>query len=230
MSIDDQSANLGEKETEDTDEQLLPNDPDTVPVKRNTRTTYRQQPSKTKKGSQICLQRISQRVKKTDGFFWSGFMFYYTNSNTEVVTNYWRLDSQFINIYNSYRLEKHLKEIPLATIKTANICGMNPHIIEEFINDQKCLFTLVTDDETYYCGMDGSDSSNTMNVLARNFYNIFKMAYLPYGNLKSRRISWKISAPQYEEKVFTYIYLALNMIFNYTCLFLFYRIWKKNTI
>ena len=31
------------------------------------------------------------------------------------------------------------------------------------------------------------------------FYNIFKMAYLPYG--KSRRISWKISAPKYEDKV-----------------------------
>lgn len=203
MSLDEQSPLTGaDNENEDIgDEQFLPVDQSTASVKRNTRT-YRQQPSKSKKGSQICLQRISQRVKKTNGFFWSGHMFYYTNSNTEVVTNYWRLDSQAINIYDSYRLEKHLKELPLASIRTANICGMNPQIIEEFVNDQKCLFTLVTDDETYYCGMDSSDSSNTMNVLARNFYNIFKMAYLPYGNLNSRRISWKISAPQYEEKVF----------------------------
>jgi len=116
-----------------------------------------------------------------------------------VVTNYWRLDSVAINIYDSYRLEKHIEEIPLLSIKKANICGMNPDTIEEFINDQKCLFTLVTESKTYYCGMDGSESSNTMNVLARNFYNIFKMAYLPYG--KSRRISWKISAPKYEDKV-----------------------------
>ena len=42
-----------------------------------------------------------------------------------------------------------------------------------------------------------------MNVLARNFYNIFKMAYLPYGGSRNgfSRVSLKITAPKYEEKV-----------------------------
>jgi hypothetical protein len=32
----------------------------------------------------ISLQRISQRVKKTDGCFWSGHMIYYTNLKPDV--------------------------------------------------------------------------------------------------------------------------------------------------
>jgi hypothetical protein len=78
--------------------------------------------------------------------------------------------------------------------------------------------------------------NQAMNVLARNFYNIFKMAYLPYassrnGNLKEfsfyfklinlflkkkiekglSRASLKITAPKYEEKV---IFLILNILKN----------------
>lgn len=150
------------------------------------RVQYKQSNKKSKNGPQICLQRISQRVKKTDGFFWSGHMFYYTKSDPKVVTYYWRLDSQAINIFNSYRLEKNLKNIPLSSIKKALICGLRPDSVEEFINGQKCLFMLITENDTYYCGMDGSETQNTMNVLARNFYNIFKMAYLPYGNRQSK--------------------------------------------
>ena len=77
-----------------------------------------------------------------------------------------------------------------------------------------------------------------MNVLARNFYNIFKMAYLPYassrnGNLKEfsfyfklinlflkkkiekglSRASLKITAPKYEEKVI-FLILILILILN----------------
>jgi hypothetical protein len=42
-----------------------------------------------------------------------------------------------------------------------------------------------------------------MNVLARNFYNIFKMAYLPYAGTRNgfSRLSLKITVPKYEEKV-----------------------------
>lgn len=39
---------------------------------------------KSSRKTQISLQRISQRVKKTDGCFWSGHMIYYTSINTDV--------------------------------------------------------------------------------------------------------------------------------------------------
>ena len=71
------------------------------------------------------------------------------------------------------------------------ICGLRPDATEEFINGQKCLFMLITDNDTYYCGMDSADTNNTMNVLARNFYNIFKMAYLPYGNRQSKFLFYR---------------------------------------
>ena len=49
------------------------------------RSRYRKT-NKNKQSQQIILQRISQRVKKASGgFFWSGHMFYYTNTNTEVM-------------------------------------------------------------------------------------------------------------------------------------------------
>lgn len=54
------------------------------------RVQYKQSNNRSKKGTQICLQRISQRVKKTNGFFWSGHMFYYTSSDP-VVSYHWYL-------------------------------------------------------------------------------------------------------------------------------------------
>lgn len=132
-------------------------------------------------------------------------MFYYTNKNHECITHYWKLDSKSIIIYDSYRLEKEIKQIPLESIKKANLCGLSISQAtsskdEHFINEQKCLFVLVTESEVFYCGMGNADQNSTMNVLARNFYNIFKMVYLPYGNRHSSRMSLKISAPKYEEK------------------------------
>jgi hypothetical protein len=72
---------------------------------------------------------------------------------------------------------------------------------------KSCLFVIRTDDEAYYCGMGNADPNSTMNVLARNFYNIFKMVYLPYShaNRTGFRKSLKISAPKYEEKVCLYL-------------------------
>ena len=48
---------------------------------------FRQEPRSNRKRNQIALQRISQRIKKTNGFFWSGYMVYYTNLNLEVIFN-----------------------------------------------------------------------------------------------------------------------------------------------
>lgn len=153
------------------------------------------------KSSHIGLQRLSQRVKKTSGYFWSGHMIYYTKSNTEFTTHYWKLDAKSINIYDSYRLEKKLKTIELENIKKANLCGVLPNAKDECINDQKCLFIIRTDNDDYYCGLGGNNSNSTMNILASNFYNMFKMVFLPYGGRNSEnKLSIKISAPKYEEK------------------------------
>jgi hypothetical protein len=92
-------------------------------------------------------------------------------------------------VYDSFRSETLIKEIHLVSIKNAKMCELNggPTEIEpltlansQYINNQKCLFKLVTDDEVYFCGMDASDTKNTMNVLAKNFFNIFKMVYFPH--------------------------------------------------
>jgi hypothetical protein len=53
----------------------------------NTGSTrqFRQRDQKpSKKSNQICLQRLSQRVKKTSGYFWSGHMVYYTREMPKV--------------------------------------------------------------------------------------------------------------------------------------------------
>ena len=96
------------------------------------------------------------------------------------VTHYWKLDSQTIKIYDTYRLEKKLMEVQLANVEKASLCGINSN--DDYINDQKCLFILRTAEVIFYCGLGNTDQNNTMNQLARNFYNIFKMVYLPYGH------------------------------------------------
>jgi hypothetical protein len=52
---------------------------------KNTR--YKPGPKNSRKSTQICLQRISQRVKKINGYFWAGYMVYYTNSHIDVSLN-----------------------------------------------------------------------------------------------------------------------------------------------
>jgi hypothetical protein len=117
------------------------------------------------------------------------------------MTHYWKLDSNSIVIYDSYRLEKKIKEIPLVNIRRAYLCGVN--MDPEQINTKNSLFIIRTETECLFCGTANADQNSTMNVLARNFYNIFKMVYLPYGNRNGFRKSLKISAPKYEEKVST---------------------------
>lgn len=144
------------------------------------------------KRNQICLQRLSQRIRKTGGYFWSGYMYYHTKEYWDGITHYWKLDSQSVAIYDSYRLEKKLKEIALGSIKRAFLCGVNMDAssptdsyssnasTHSFIHN--CLFVIRTEDEAFYCGMGNADPNSPMNVLARNFYNIFKMVYLPYAS------------------------------------------------
>jgi len=149
------------------------NVPDTV----TSRNRYKSK----KQSSQIRLQRVSQKFKKTTGQFWSGFMTYYTNENRGFQTHYWKLDSTSISIFISYKLEKKLREIPLDSIVNASLSGMSLNR-EDSGDSNKCLFILKTDNEIFYCGNGKEDQNSTMNVLARNFFNIFKMVYLPYGN------------------------------------------------
>ncbi len=146
-----------------------------------------------KQSSQIRLQRVSQKFKKTTGQFWSGFMTYYTNENKNFQTHYWKLDSTSINIFISYKLERKLKEIPLNSIVNVVLTGMNLSR-EDSGDENKCLFMLKTENEIFYCGNGKEDQNSTMNVLARNFFNIFKMVYLPYGNRNGGKTQINIKA------------------------------------
>ncbi len=148
-----------------------------VPYTVSSRNRYKSR----KQSSQIRLQRVSQKFKKTTGQFWSGFMTYYTNESKNFLTHYWKLDSSSINIFISYKMEKKLKEIPLNSIVNVSLTGINLNR-EDSGDANKCLFMLKTENEVFYCGNGKEDQNSTMNVLARNFFNIFKMVYLPYGN------------------------------------------------
>ena len=143
---------------------------------------YRTQFNNSKKGnSQIRLQRVTQKFKKTTGQFWSGFITYFTNKNKSFQIHFWILDSISINIFTSYKLEKKLKEIPLYSIVGAVLTGMDL-VREDSVDEKKCLFMLKTVNEIFYCGNGKEDRNSNDNVRARNFFNIFKMVYLPYGN------------------------------------------------
>lgn len=93
MSLDDRNSSVQKQDSDeqmvssiDTDELKKANYNDVLPTEETSATgrTSRYRKTNNKQGTQIMLQRISQRVKKTNGFFWSGHMFYYSNSNTEV--------------------------------------------------------------------------------------------------------------------------------------------------
>ena len=87
--------------------------------------------------------------------------------------------------------------IQLSDIKNANVCGLLNGKNDQFINDQKCYFTLETSDDKYYCGLDYSDVGSTMNILAGNFFNMFKMAFIPFQNISKKKIGKKISYQLY---------------------------------
>lgn len=73
-------------ETENGTDDVSENEKNSLSTARYVKQTEKK--SHPKKRNTIYLQRLSQRVKKTSGYFWSGHMFYYTNSNPEVYRQY----------------------------------------------------------------------------------------------------------------------------------------------
>jgi hypothetical protein len=63
---------------------LFPNVMTTGPGGGSNRQFRQRDQKQSKKNNQICLQRLSQRVKKTSGYFWSGHMVYYTKEAPKV--------------------------------------------------------------------------------------------------------------------------------------------------
>ena len=136
-----------------------------------------------RKPNLIGVQRMSQRIRKTAGFFWQGHMSYSTSDDEHIVTHYWQLDSQKIHVYESNQLKTKLNEIMLNTIQRAILLDVS--ISAQFKDfkkpKSKCLFCLKTVNLIYNCGVDSQNPNCTENLLARNFYNIFKMVFLPYS-------------------------------------------------
>jgi len=127
------------------------------------------------------VSRVSQKFQKTGDSYWSGYITYYTAQYQQFVTHYWKLSSLSIAVFikDLNKNEKKLKDIPLISIVKVAQSGINA---DEFRAPVRFLFVLKTDEEIYFCG-DGNQSENSpMNSLAKQFYDIFKMVYLPYEN------------------------------------------------
>lgn len=100
-------------------------------------------------------------------------------------TNYWKLDAQSLTIYDSAKQEVKLKEIQIDQIKSASSADLD----DKFINDQKCLFIIKTNDETFFCGDGSMALYSSVNSAVRNFHNLLKMALLPFSNRKLGKTS-----------------------------------------
>ncbi len=141
-------------------------------------------------------------VKNAEGIFWSGYMVFYTRSNPKVSTRYWKLNAETLSMFKSYNETSPLFSLPLSAFTKATMCAINTND-PDIINGQKCYFKLNTTNNIYFCGLDPALKNNSMNVLAGHFFNMFKMAFLPYRHTDiSKKMSvYQISAPSYEETV-----------------------------
>lgn len=93
--------------------------------------------------------------------------------------HYWILTANKLTIHKSDRSKNiSLDEIDLASVKSSNLCGVDSK--EKYFKKQKCYFKIETDRDIYYGGVDPNLTTDSMNVLASNFYNMFKIVYLPY--------------------------------------------------
>ena len=93
-----------------------------------------------------------------------------------------------------------LFDIPLNTIKRIELNHTaTAHTKIRNNPGPNCIFSIITDSLTYYCGLMLKEEMSTLSQNARGFYNILKMAYLPF--VKGHRKSIKITAPKFEAKV-----------------------------
>lgn len=166
---------------------------------RNNRFTAKNGTNK-----QIKLMRMSQRVQKKGDSFWKGNMVYSTSQNNELIAKYWQLDSQAINVFETSRMDKKLFDITLDTIKRIelNISAQNnqARLRNRTSSEQShpYVFSIRTENMTYFCGLALNEDSHSLSQNTRGFYNILKMAYLPF--VKGHRKSLKITAPKFEAK------------------------------
>jgi len=127
----------------------------------------------------VQVNRLSQKLQKTGESFWAGYITYHTKEYPQFIIHFWKLDSDSIKILvkdMNNKSEKKIKEIPLNSIIKVRQSGID---VDEF-KTLKHLFSLETNDDVYFCG-DGKQSENSaMNSIAKQFFNIFKMVYLPY--------------------------------------------------
>lgn len=148
-----------------------------LPFKKNEQAGRQTQ----KQQKQSRVSRVSQKFKKTGDSYWAGYITYYTAQYQTFVTHYWKLTSLSINVFfkDLNQIEKKIKDIPLSSIVKVAQSGINA---DEFRAPVKFLFVLKTDDEIYFCGDGAQNENSPMNSLARQFFDLFKMVYLPYGN------------------------------------------------
>lgn len=146
-------------------------------VEKECKKKFKQK-SKTQKQSRVT--RVSQKLQKTGDIFWKGFIPYHTKQFPELVAHYWKLDSESISIFvkDINNIEKKKHEIQLNSIVKVKQSGID---VEECKASFKYLFLLETNDDIFFCGDGNHNEETLMNTVAKQFFNIFKMVYLPFG-------------------------------------------------
>ena len=223
INVHDKCALKTEKNCNNKTAICSSNDEESSSCNEETEPTYNNS-NNAVQPSLIGVRRVSQRVRKSKNFFWQGSMAYATNDSQQILVNYWQLDSQKIHVYENSQLRVKLFEIPLNTIQKAVLVDVDQP-------KYKCLFYLKTANNIFNCGLDTKRYPSCVeNQWARNFYNIFKMAYIPFSKGMEKkqnsvfchfyyyfflgaRKSFKVTAPKYEEKVsYKFIYIFYNTI------------------
>lgn len=190
FQMSDTLAGTSSTNSNNLKEDFLPNFEEDNTVKKYE-TKY-----KKNKTNLVVLQRMSQKIRKTNDLFWKGHMIYSKNTDMQIYTHYWTLDNKKINVYETWKLNKKLFDISLESIIRASTWSNSDELRYKKNSEHIPLYYIEIPKCVIFCGLDNVPS-HPLNQTTRNFYNIFKIVFLPYNTFKGRSKLVKISAPEY---------------------------------
>ena len=121
-------------------------------------------------------------------FFFTGLILYWTNESTKSNYHEWKLDTTNIYIFTKQNASQP-KQIPLKSIvkvtlmTSALMANANDSTKKkrETMFDENCLFSLRTNEnEIFYCGDSRAHDQSIENMVAKSFFNMFKIVYVPF--------------------------------------------------
>ena len=133
-----------------------------------------------------------QLIKQNSGasgeeiFFFTGQIIYWTNESTKSNYHEWKLDATNIYIFTKQNAPQP-KQIPLKSIvkvtlmTSALMATDSSQKKRETMFDENCLFSLRTNEnEIFYCGDSRAHDQSIESMVAKSFFNIFKIVYVPF--------------------------------------------------